>query len=216
MLDDKFKKNRNMLYIVFIIVIGFILAFYVKNLRQKNEEKLVESDTSKIKIEEVNSKEKVKDKDVNKQKLEKVDNENNYFKISKESDYKKVADDDKPLILMFGTKLCTYCAQMRPFVNEISNLYRDKVNIRYIDAGELPDLAYKYPIKAVPAVMVRNFDKTGYSPSKDLFQKLSDNYNSPTAYSSSNSKSHDFTMLYGFINRDMMLKIVEELIEHAK
>lgn len=204
------RKSKNIITIIIIVVVAVAMALYVKNSREKKQENQLMDNASEKPAE------KVPEKDKNKEKLDKVQAENNYFYISSEEDYNKVIDDDKPLILMFGTKVCTFCAQMRPYVNEISNLYKDKVNIRYIDAGEIPDVAYKYPIKGVPALMIRNADKTGFTPSEDLFAKLSDNYNAPTAYSKSDSKKHDFTMTYGLIKRDLMVKIVEELIDNVK
>lgn len=199
------KKRTKLSLTIFIMVIALAGALYMKKSREKEEKK------DNIKIEEVNP----DIVDDNKDKLKALEDEDSFF-INSEKQFDKIIKEDKPTILMFGTKACTYCAQMRPYVNELSNLYKDKINIRYIDAGRMPDLAYRYPIKGVPAFMLQNYDKTGFTPSEGLFDELSENYNNPTAYSQGESKKHDFTFVYGLMSRDLTEKIIVELIDYDK
>lgn len=206
------KKNKNIFLVIGILVLGVVLAFYIKNTRVKDNNIANTEKPNQSKLEEKKDLAGA-DKDQNKEKKEV---EEAGFYIKSEEEYDKIIKEDKPLILMFGTKVCTYCVQMRPYVEEISGLYQSKVNIRYVDAEDLPNVAYKYPIRGVPAFMIRNNDKTGFNPSEGLLQELTDNFNAPTPYSEGGSDTHDITMTYGLMSKELTIKIVEELIDYAK
>lgn len=205
------KKSKNIILVVGIIAIAIALAFFIKKSR---DDKASSSNMTKVDIEDSSL---IDTKEGQEEAPDKVEDKGQgAFYIESEDQYEDLIEQDKPLIMMFGTDVCVYCAQMRPYVEEISGLYQDQVNIKYVNAGELPNIAFKYPVKGVPALMIRNHDKTGFSPSQELFDELNDNYNSPTAYSYPSSDKHDFTMTYGLVSRDLTVKIVKELIDYAK
>lgn len=139
----------------------------------------------------------------------------NFF-VQNQKELDSLISDKKPDIIMFGTASCTFCQEMKPYVNKLANKYKDKVNIKYVDADELSDVASKYPIKGVPALYYRNGDGTGFVPSKDKLESLQNNNNMPEAYAQEKTGKHEFTMTYGLIKEDFLESLIGELIANAK
>ena len=237
------KKNARGIILVILIALALGGAYLMKNSRDQAIEKEANNSTEENNVQEDNTdlkaEEKVNEKDSekaevdenvdnapkpssdvkstsNSEKIKALDKEKEDFYITSEEQYEKLIKEEKPLFLMFGTKVCPFCNQMRPYVSDISKTYKDRVIIKYVDAQDLPNVAYRYPIKGVPAVMLQNADKSGYTPSDDVMKVLQQNYNEPTAYSFKDSKKHDFTMTYGLLKRELVIQIVEELVGNDK
>ena len=216
----KKRTNKGLLISIGIIVLAVLAIYFIKNNKlNKNENYTKEQSELTEDINENTSENKteenMEDKD-SQSADEKAEAEitNSNFYIETEEELAALQDSDKPLMLMFGTPSCVYCNTMRPYVQQFADLYQESINIRYVDAQETPDLAYKYPIRGVPAFMYKSKEMLGYTPSDPIFQQLSNNGNQPSAYSESDSDQHDFTMTFGMMDEDLTRSLIEDLISH--
>lgn len=221
------KEKRGLLITIAIVVFAIAIAFIFKKQDKKDLDKIYESkfetqvDAKKNELDSSSSSEgEAKLESNDKSDDGKKDDQTksiptNDFYINDEAIFNKIMDEDKPVILMFGTSDCIFCKQMRPIVEKLSKEYKEDINIKYIDAYENPNIAYKYPIRGVPAFLYKNEDKSGYLPSAELVDLLQ-TVNGLTSYSAPNSDSHDITMTYGMMEEKTLVKIIEELVANAK
>ncbi len=219
------REKKGLFITIIIVICAIALAFFLK---KQGQEQVKGKNLSKIE-DKANSNTKSKEGKVSNElgrntessiegnnKDKGVDSSlSDDFYIQDEAIFHKVMDEEKPLMLMFGTPDCIYCKQMKPMISKYSEEYKDQINIKYIDAYEYPDLAYKFPIRGVPAFLYRTKDKHGYLPSKDLKEVLT-SVNGLSSFSAPNSDKHDITMSYGLMEEKTVRKIIKELVENAK
>lgn len=210
-----------LLKILSIFVVALALALSFKFIKTRNEKK----DGETVKIEEniksgesveVDKKADVKSVEPKISDLPKVAKESESggykeeFIIKSEEEFKKILEDSKPQIIMFGTKNCVYCAQMRPYFEKFAEKYKDKINMMYLDAEDLANVARQYPIQGVPAIMYRMGGGSAYMPNEDL------KANSFYPFSKKGAKTIDLMMSFGLLKEDVFEKVIEDVIANVK
>lgn len=74
-----------------------------------------------------------------------IDNEN--FK-------KEVLECDKPVFIDFSAVWCGPCQKLSPIIDELANVYSEKIKIGKIDIDKCMELAQEYKISAVPTMLI--------------------------------------------------------------
>lgn len=66
----------------------------------------------------------------------------------------KVINSPVPVLVDFWAEWCGPCKAIGPAVEEIANEYRDKARVFKVDVDSDADLASKYGIMSIPALLV--------------------------------------------------------------
>ncbi len=74
--------------------------------------------------------------------------------ISKKQWDQEVTNSDKPVFVDFWATWCVPCNMIAPLVEELANEYQDKVNFVKVDVDENKELASKYNILSIPALVI--------------------------------------------------------------
>jgi len=82
---------------------------------------------------------------------------------------KEVTNSDIPVIIDFWSPSCMPCKMLLPVVEELSSEYRGKLKFVKINVQENVELANKYDIAGLPAIVLtkkgREIDRTtGFAP----------------------------------------------------
>ena len=97
-------------------------------------------------------------------------------KITKDNFEEEVLKSDIPVLVDFYATWCGPCSMLSPVLAEIASEYDGKVKVGKIDTDEEADLAMKYQISMIPAVLVfKNGEHVGTSigfKSKEELVKL--------------------------------------------
>ena len=67
---------------------------------------------------------------------------------------KEVLESNKPVVVDFFATWCGPCQKLAPVMESLSKDYADKVSFYRIDVDKNPELANKYQISGIPAVMI--------------------------------------------------------------
>lgn len=62
-------------------------------------------------------------------------------------------EGEKPVILKFSATWCQPCKTLTPILEEISNEYKDKLDVYEIDVEEQQELASMFGIRSVPSML---------------------------------------------------------------
>ena len=84
------------------------------------------------------------------------------IQITSESNLKEKKCEDG--IMLFGTKTCPNCKLAEKLLDKA------KVNYKFVDAEEKPELAKKYSVKQAPTLVIVNKGK--YQKAKNYFQEV--------------------------------------------
>jgi thioredoxin 1 len=57
------------------------------------------------------------------------------------------------VIVDFGATWCGPCKKLDPMLEELAQVYGDRVKVRKLDVGEAPATAQKYKVLSVPRVL---------------------------------------------------------------
>ena len=97
-------------------------------------------------------------------------------KITKDNFEEEVLKSDIPVLVDFYATWCGPCSMLSPVLAEIASEYDGKVKVGKVDTDEEADLAMKYQISMIPAVLVfKNGEHVGTSigfKSKEELVKL--------------------------------------------
>ena len=97
-------------------------------------------------------------------------------KITKDNFEEEVLKSDIPVLVDFYATWCGPCSMLSPVLAEIASEYEGKVKVGKVDTDEEADLAMKYQISMIPAVLVfKNGEHVGTSigfKSKEELVKL--------------------------------------------
>lgn len=72
----------------------------------------------------------------------------------------------QPTLAEFGSVSCIPCKQMKPILDELAEVYQDKLNVVIIDVYEQQELAQKYKVMAIPTQII--FDSSGTEISRHV------------------------------------------------
>jgi thioredoxin 1 len=68
----------------------------------------------------------------------------------------KVINSNLPVLLDFGAVWCGPCKSLDPIVNKLADEYEGRLFVGHVDVGQAPDIAAKYGILGVPALLFLN------------------------------------------------------------
>lgn len=89
----------------------------------------------------------------------------------------EVIKSDIPVVVDFWAVWCAPCKMLSPVVSEIAKKYEGKVKVGKVNVDEEPELAFKYKISSIPAVILfKNGEPAeasiGFKPEEQLIASL--------------------------------------------
>ncbi|MBQ0033372.1 MAG: thioredoxin [bacterium] len=102
------------------------------------------------------------------------------IKITKENFEAEVLKADRPVLVDFWATWCGPCMMLGPVLAEIAEERKDVIRVGKVNVDEEPELAAKYGIMSIPAVLLfKNGEvvanSVGYVPKEDLNEFVSAN-----------------------------------------
>lgn len=93
------------------------------------------------------------------------------------SDYQKLLQSDKPVVIDIFAEWCGPCKKMSPYLTEMQNTMSDKVTIIRIDADKNTALCKELKVDALPTIYVyknntKTFEHIGFLSKEDLIKQL--------------------------------------------
>lgn len=77
------------------------------------------------------------------------------MKLVTEGNYRAVVlESEKPVLVEFSASWCGPCKAMEPILEEVEQLYADRVKFCKIDAEQNPKLAQALEIRGLPALVL--------------------------------------------------------------
>lgn len=76
------------------------------------------------------------------------------IQLKKDTFEKEVLQADVPVLVDFWATWCGPCTMLAPTVAEIAEEYAGKVKVCKVNVDEEPELAVKYGISSIPALML--------------------------------------------------------------
>ena len=74
--------------------------------------------------------------------------------ITKNNFEQEVLHSDKPVLIDFWAPWCGPCRMLSPVISEIAEEYGDKIKVCKVNVDESPDLAAKFGIMSIPALLL--------------------------------------------------------------
>jgi thioredoxin 1 len=81
---------------------------------------------------------------------------NNVQVFSTENWQKEVEQSDQPVVVDFWAPWCGPCRQLAPTIDRLADQFAGRVKVGKLNVDENPDLAVKYSISGIPAVLIFN------------------------------------------------------------
>ena len=67
---------------------------------------------------------------------------------------KRVNESEKPVLVEFWAPWCVYCRRIAPAYDKIAEQYEEKLVVGKINVDEVPEVAKKEKIAAIPALLL--------------------------------------------------------------
>ncbi len=98
-------------------------------------------------------------------------------KLKEEDFQEKVLKADKPVVVDFWAKWCSPCLKMEPIIEELSEEFKDKVDIYKLNVDESASKAAEYGVRGIPAYFfLKNGEVVdrvvGITSKKELVRRL--------------------------------------------
>ncbi|MBP9015263.1 MAG: thioredoxin [Candidatus Atribacteria bacterium] len=105
------------------------------------------------------------------------------IELSKDNFKEEVLDSEIPVLVDFWATWCMPCRMMAPIVEDIANSWQGKIKVGKLNTDEVPEIAAKYGIQAIPTLLIFKGGKevgriVGYVPKKVVEEKLQSIINS--------------------------------------
>ena len=71
----------------------------------------------------------------------------------KDDNFEAILAEGKPLVLDFWATWCGTCKQNAPYIEELAEEYKDKVNIGKCDVDDNADLPAQFGVRNIPTVL---------------------------------------------------------------
>ena len=89
------------------------------------------------------------------------------------TEFEELLKSNKPIVLDFYADWCAPCKAISPIINELSEQFKDTVNINKVNIDDSPDLASKFGVRNIPTVL---FIKNGEVIDKQVGATSKKNY----------------------------------------
>lgn len=66
----------------------------------------------------------------------------------------EVLNSDVPVLVDFWAKWCGPCRAIAPMISELATQYEGKVKVAKVDVDSAQELAIKYDVSSIPALMI--------------------------------------------------------------
>ena len=67
---------------------------------------------------------------------------------------KSINESDKPVLVEFWAPWCVYCRRIAPAYDKIAEQYEEKLVVGKINVDDVPELAEREGIEAIPALLL--------------------------------------------------------------
>jgi thioredoxin 1 len=90
----------------------------------------------------------------------------------------KALSSGTPTLAEFGRGTCIPCKEMKPILDELASLYKDKLNVVIVSVDDYRSLTSRYGIMAIPTQIFFDSSGTetsrhiGFYPENDIIIKL--------------------------------------------
>ena len=78
----------------------------------------------------------------------------NVMEFTTDNWQQEVVSSDKPVLVDFWAVWCGPCRQLSPIVDRLATQFAGKVKVGKLNTDEHPDLATRYSISAIPALLL--------------------------------------------------------------
>lgn len=89
----------------------------------------------------------------------------------------QVLESELPVLVDFWAPWCPPCRMLKPIVEALAEEMTGKIKVAAVNVDENPELASKYSVRSIPALMIVKNGQVvdswvGYAPKPDLVKRL--------------------------------------------
>ena len=68
----------------------------------------------------------------------------------------EVIESERPVLVDFFAEWCAPCRALGPIIGEVADEYETSIDVRKVDVDATPELARRYAVRSIPALMIFN------------------------------------------------------------